>query len=242
MLVRPFETQALNRHYEGTYSASELDWRRLGAIDKATNLERLLAGRQVGTVLEVGCGTGSVLAEVARRKIGTHHVGVDVADPTAHVDPGAERLDLRAYDGTTLPFADRSFDLVVASHVVEHVPNPRGFIGELARVAGKLIYIEVPCEQRVRIPRAVIQAALNTGHINAYSPEYFLVLLQTSGLEVMDLQLFDHSLDVHRFNTSDLNGRTRMLLRRAMLRMNPILASRLFCYHCGALARPASLA
>jgi hypothetical protein len=33
-----------------------------------------------------------------------------------------------------------------------------------------------------------------------------------------------------------------MLLRRAMLRMNPILASRLFCYHCGALARPSSLA
>lgn len=215
------------------------NWRRrLGARDKVDNLQRMLNGQAVKSVLEVGCGTGSVLAEVVRRGISTRHVGVDVADPSAHMDPGATGLDLRAYDGITLPFPDGSFDLVVASHVVEHVPNPRHFLAELARVASKLVYVEVPCEQRARFSHATVQSALNTGHINAYSPEYFLVLLQTTGLDVVDLQLFDHSLAVHSYGKTVLEGRARMGLRRALLRVNPILASRVFCYHCGAPVRP----
>lgn len=237
MIVAPFETHALNRHYEGAYTSDELEWRRLGAIDKAGNVRDLLAGRAVDSVLEVGCGTGSVLAQLAKLRVGGRHVGVDIADPNAHRSPEAAGLDLRSYDGTSLPFADHSFDLVVASHVVEHVPNPRGFIVELGRVAKNFVYIEVPCEVRARMSHSTLQSALNTGHINGYSPEHFLILLQTSGLEVLDLQLFDHSLAVHRFNVSALTGRIRMSIRRSFLQISPLLAARIFCYHCGALAR-----
>ena len=42
-----------------------------------------------------------------------------------------------------LPFRDRSFDLVIASHVLEHSPDPEAFLRELQRVA-KAGYIEVP--------------------------------------------------------------------------------------------------
>lgn len=120
----PFHAPPLNQHYEGRYDDRELLWRRQGAIDKASNIQQLLAGEPVETVLEVGCGTGAVLAEVARRGIGYSHVGVDVADPADHADRQALGMDMRCYDGKTLPFADASFDLVRASHVIEHVPEP----------------------------------------------------------------------------------------------------------------------
>jgi SAM-dependent methyltransferase len=42
-----------------------------------------------------------------------------------------------------LPFKDKSFDYVIASHVLEHSTNPEKFISELQRVA-KAGYIEVP--------------------------------------------------------------------------------------------------
>lgn len=42
-----------------------------------------------------------------------------------------------------LPFKARAFDFVIASHVLEHSPNPEKFIAELQRVA-KAGYIEVP--------------------------------------------------------------------------------------------------
>ena len=45
--------------------------------------------------------------------------------------------------GENLPFRDKSFDFVIASHVLEHSTNPALFLSELQRVA-KAGYIEVP--------------------------------------------------------------------------------------------------
>ena len=47
------------------------------------------------------------------------------------------------YDGITFPFADKEFDYVICSHVLEHVPDVNGFLSELFRVA-KGGYIEYP--------------------------------------------------------------------------------------------------
>ena len=85
-------------------------------------------------VLDVGAGTG----ELAARAAG---LGADV---TA-VDPDAGMLDLvaTALDRSRvrqaalpdLPFTDASFGVVLASFVVNHVPDPRAAVRELARVA-----------------------------------------------------------------------------------------------------------
>ena len=53
-------------------------------------------------------------------------------------------------DGQFLPFADRAFDYVICSHVLEHVEDPRRFIAELTRVACRG-YIETPSEIGERI-------------------------------------------------------------------------------------------
>lgn len=42
-----------------------------------------------------------------------------------------------------LPFKDKSFDYIIASHVLEHMPDPDQFLQELQRV-GKAGYIETP--------------------------------------------------------------------------------------------------
>ena len=46
-------------------------------------------------------------------------------------------------DSKNLPFSDKEFDFVIASHVLEHVENPEFFINELQRISNKG-YIEVP--------------------------------------------------------------------------------------------------
>lgn len=53
-------------------------------------------------------------------------------------------------DGQFLPFADRAFDYVICSHVLEHVETPDLLISELMRVAPRG-YIETPSEIGERI-------------------------------------------------------------------------------------------
>ncbi len=53
-------------------------------------------------------------------------------------------------DGYHLPFADKTFDYVICSHILEHMDNPKKFIEEVVRVA-KRGYIEVPSALSERV-------------------------------------------------------------------------------------------
>jgi SAM-dependent methyltransferase len=230
-----FRVPLLNAMYEGEYDERAYLWYTLGAVDKANNLCALLGERAVDSVLEVGCGAGAVLAAVAARGVGTSHCGVDMADPRLHKAPQAASLSLNLYDGECLPFGDCSIDLVYASHVVEHVLEPRRFVREMARVAAKWLYFEVPCELHARTSAAALQRTLDIGHINAYTPESFVLMLQTAGLLVVDVRVFDLSADVQAFHTSWLSGQVKRLVRSGLLAMSPRLATRVFTYHVGVL-------
>lgn len=48
------------------------------------------------------------------------------------------------FDGAEFPFADRQFDYVICSHVLEHVPDPEFFANEIFRVASGRGYLEYP--------------------------------------------------------------------------------------------------
>jgi SAM-dependent methyltransferase len=87
-------------------------------------------------VLEVGSGGNPYFRA---------NVLVDAYENTAErhwVPLVADRPMVMAF-GEDLPFIDKAFDFVIASHVLEHSTDPARFLGELQRVA-KAGYIEVP--------------------------------------------------------------------------------------------------
>ena len=57
------------------------------------------------------------------------------------------RVDLVA-EGDDLPLADKSTDFVLASHVIEHFPDPVGALLEWERVATRYLFIVVPHHER----------------------------------------------------------------------------------------------
>ena len=65
---------------------------------------------------------------------------VDAATTGARAN-GFRHVDGRASDVQSLPFADQSFDIVVANHVLYHVPDPDRAIAELARGARRWVVL-----------------------------------------------------------------------------------------------------
>lgn len=79
-----------------------------------------------GRVLDVGCGTGHSYDKLAPRET----VGVDI-EPEALRHQNRETV---VADMRELPFGESSFESVIASHAVEHVPDPHRVVSEAARV------------------------------------------------------------------------------------------------------------
>jgi ubiquinone/menaquinone biosynthesis C-methylase UbiE len=101
-------------------------------------------------VLDIGCGMGG--KTVAYAEAGARAVGADIS--TEHVaasvryaaSKGLEVLFVTA-DAESLPFADATFDLVVANDSLEHFRDPANAFGELSRVLrrkGKLFVFFTP--------------------------------------------------------------------------------------------------
>jgi SAM-dependent methyltransferase len=79
-----------------------------------------------GRVLDLGCGIGHSYDRLSPRET----VGVDI-DPDILAPQERETV---VADMRELPFGDASFESVIASHVVEHVPDPERVVAEAARV------------------------------------------------------------------------------------------------------------
>jgi SAM-dependent methyltransferase len=96
-----------------------------------------LAGVRSGQrVLDVGCGTGALTGELVRRLGPASVVAVDPSAPfvaaTRERHPGVEVHEATA---DALPFADESFDAVLAQLVVHFMPDPVAGIAGMKRVA-----------------------------------------------------------------------------------------------------------
>ncbi len=83
-------------------------------------------------VLDIGCATGALLA--ALRERGWDPQGVEIS--AAQADYGRKRYALPIHAGTleSAAFPSGSFDLVHASHLIEHLNDPASFLEEAARI------------------------------------------------------------------------------------------------------------
>lgn len=107
--------------------------------------------RHFSRVLEVGAGTGIHLNAV--RHSFDEYVMTDLNPPMLNQVP-LERASKRGKivaqqeDATSLSFPDASFDRVIATHVLEHLPNPHRVLREWIRVLkpGGTLSVVLPCD------------------------------------------------------------------------------------------------
>jgi SAM-dependent methyltransferase len=152
-------------------------------------------------LLDLGCGFGRHAYQAAR--LGAQVVALDAgADEVRNVqntfgamavagelDAATARLGSVRGDALRLPFADGSFDRVIASEVLEHIPDDEAAMAELARV------LRVGGSMAVTVPRCgpeFVNWALSDdyhnvpgGHVRIYRQSQLVDRLQGTGLRAV---------------------------------------------------------
>ena len=172
--------------------------RRLGFIERATGLSG-------GSLLDVGSGTGEVMM-VARDR-GWKTQGVEPERTGAEMARG-RGLDVEIAHLEQSGLPERSYDVVSAFHVLEHVPDSQAFLQTLSRWVrpGGFITIEVPnfkSVQRRRL-RENWPGLRPLEHLVHFTPETLRRTLSAAGVDpvltrspayVGPPQNLDHALD-----------------------------------------------
>ena len=127
---------------------SEEEIRKQELSSNAKAAAELLAGRS-GAALDVGCGEGKFTRSLT--DIYDKVTGIDVKqksiDKAITAAKAADKdVEFLVADGQATPFADASFDTVVISNSLHHIPDPRKGLSEAARMLkpGGLLYVMEP--------------------------------------------------------------------------------------------------
>ncbi|MBU3590676.1 class I SAM-dependent methyltransferase [Polynucleobacter sp. 78F-HAINBA] len=146
---------------------SRLDFYRL----VASKVADLFTGDKVGAAcVDIGCGTGHLLAELRKSGFGGRLVGLDSA--TAAGDQvRSHGANLEFYPGYLSDQKWRKeFDLVLCTEVLEHCDYPAEIVREMIQVTktGGMIAITVPDGRNDTWE----------GHIHFWSPESFKLFIE----------------------------------------------------------------
>ena len=189
-------SSSVTRDAEGTVTGNTYD--KYGSTNPVVrrlmsgferSLDELFARAAPRTLLDVGCGEAVLTHKWARRLAPGRVVGIDLEDPAIQAEWAlrqAPNLEYRVMKAENLPFADGEFDVATAIEVLEHVPDPKHTLAEMARVASGHLLVSVPREplwRALNVARgAYVKDLGNTpGHVNHWSRRSFLALLSRHG-------------------------------------------------------------
>lgn len=164
------------------------------------------------TVLEIGCGDGygtDYLSKYCER-IEAVDVSKDAIKKAAAMY-SSQNCAFNYYDGVNLTYPDKSFDVVISFHVIEHVEDVRLFLNNIKRVLkedGKFI-ITTPSRTHRLAPN---QKPWNKEHLREYDAamleseisqvfEYYQIMSVTAKQDILDIE-FDRVAP----NRADFNG------------------------------------
>ena len=145
MNPQPLEDE-INKRYSENYGENYLAYElanekaflnlQLLALEDAgfNSLEKEIIshGGTKARILDIGCAVGSLLVELRQR--GWETMGVEISHPQAEYARQKRNLDIRSLPLEENKFPSDYFDVILASHLIEHLNNPAAMVDEVRRI------------------------------------------------------------------------------------------------------------
>ncbi|MEW6117625.1 MAG: class I SAM-dependent methyltransferase [Nitrospirota bacterium] len=148
--------------------------------------------RPPSRLLDYGCGNGVLTYWMYSNRFGRDCLGIDISSTAienARKQFARNGLEFRVFDPNK-PIDDLGkFDVVVSSHVLEHVPEPRETIARILPLS-EWVLIEIPLEDclvqnTVALIRQKERKDNPLGHIHFWTKDKFRYLLESCGLLII---------------------------------------------------------
>ena len=155
------------------------DMKRYGPFSRHIRriLKAIIRPLEIESVLDVGCGQGSLLEELGAEFPHIKPCGVDISKS------GVELARQKVSDGrfwvadiSRQPL-DETFDLLVCSEVLEHILDDIKAIRNLREMTGKYLVLSTPQGRMRRFEREV-------GHVRNYAPGELVSKLEQNGFVI----------------------------------------------------------
>lgn len=178
-----------DKYASGEYFENNPEWDQGDSPWKAKQVLDLLrdfpAPRH--TVVEVGCGAGKILAELAERLPDASFDGFDIAPDAARFWSQYSSERIRFTGGDFLLGSQPPYDLLLLLDVIEHVADPLDFLNRLRPRAREFIF-HIPLDLSafsVARETPLLRVREQVGHIHYYTKNLALRLLDECGYEVV---------------------------------------------------------
>jgi SAM-dependent methyltransferase len=159
-------------------------------------------------ILEVGSSYGETLVQLRKSFVGTEIAHASSEVELYAIEPSVVARDIGSNNYTNIRYLgeliscldsaeyDNYFDLVVLSHVVEHLSNPRASLQRLSECLTRdgLLYIEVP--------NFYFHPSLEVCHLHCATPRGLMNLTRNSSLQITLLSLNDHRSPIPLYITA----------------------------------------
>jgi len=183
--------ESIRARYREDYFRYEIDNERnffelmlLGLAD--IGFDRLEGLQSGGSFLDIGCATGMLLEHM--RGKGWMTRGVEISPESASYAIETRRLEVFIGTLEEARFPSGSFRVVHLSHLVEHVRDPRAFLGEVRRVLEPQGYAVITTPNIAGFQARLLGARWRSAiadHLYLFSPATLGPLLYTVGFRIL---------------------------------------------------------
>jgi len=191
--------------------------------ERAKTVENVISNLSVKTILDVGCGPGTI----TNRLLGYE---VSAIDPNLDYLKQVDCKEKIEGSIDNIPFGDGTFDLVLCTSVLEHLPDKTLMEGiqELKRVSKRYLLISTPYMEDLRL--GYMKCGNCGGMFNVYGHRRSFLYKELIGL------FQDYKVLEGRLTGKGMNRWDESLLEQRLL-IGGMTFRQTHCLHCGVFNR-----